>query len=165
MTPDSVLFLASIALGFGIGLCYEGIRFWRLALPHRSFLIFAEDLLICSAGTVAFLFFTFAFSDGVVRWFSLAGTGCGLWLYFQSLGRLLSAVSQTVLNLLRAGLRLGYRILVLPLCIVFKKITNWILSRIKSLGIIILERERRRFIKRAKKKALSLAENGFFAAD
>ena len=39
------LFLLSIALGAGLGVCYDLFRILRIALPHPTLAVLAEDLL------------------------------------------------------------------------------------------------------------------------
>lgn len=158
---DTSLFLYSIALGFLFGLFYELFRFFRLALPHPDFAVAVEDFLFFLPVTAVFLLFTYAFSEGVVRWFSVGGMGMGFFLYLETLGKILLFFSNTILRLVKTFLRLILRLTLLPLWNVFKKITKYLYTRIISLGIIVREKRIRRRVKKQKERILRSARHGF----
>jgi spore cortex biosynthesis protein YabQ len=158
---DSVLFLHSAVLGFLLGLYYEVFRFLRLAFPHKSILVALEDLAFWIPTTAVFLLFTFAFSDGILRWFSFAGALIGFLLYRYSLGRLLFFFAKQILDTVKGIFRFFYQKTVLPLVIVFKNITNWLCSVIKRIGIIARKHWEQKQLQRDKKAAVAFARRGF----
>ena len=111
---DSLLFLWSVLCGFLFGLYYECFRFIRLGFRHGVWLCAAEDLLFCLPAAFIYILFTFAFSDGVVRLFSLAGTGIGFVFYLLSLGRFFVRISDRAWRAVRAVTAWILRYLILP---------------------------------------------------
>ncbi len=160
-TEYGLLLFASIALGFCIGLYYEFFRFLRIALPHPAFLVSLEDLIFFLPLGPLIIFFHYALSDGIFRWFSLVGCLAGFLLYLGTLGRLLTFFSKTILGFVKAVLRFLFSLLLRPLVIVFKKITNCLLSRARKLGILIKEKRRKRSLVRKERQLLHLAGKGF----
>ncbi len=158
---DTSLFMHSIALGFVFGLLYEFFRFFRLAIPHGEIAVAVEDFLFFLPVTAVFLLFTYAFSEGEVRWFSVGGMGMGFFLYLQTLGKLLLFFSNAILRLVKAFLRFVFRITFVPLWNVFKKITKYLYTKIFSFGIIVKEKRIRRRLKKQKERILRAARQGF----
>ena len=166
MTPnqielDTSLFLFSILLGFCLGLYYEIFRFLRLALPHNTFLVFLEDLAFFLPVTVVFLLFTFAFSDGVVRWFSVFGFWMGFLLYLGTVGRILRFFSDRILRFVRFLLRLLYRITLAPLLNIIKKVTNSLFTHYQKQVIIRKQKREAHLLKKQKEALLRKAKQGF----
>ncbi|MBR4288505.1 MAG: spore cortex biosynthesis protein YabQ [Clostridia bacterium] len=158
---DTSLFLYSIVLGFFFGLFYELFRFFRLAVPHCSFAVAVEDFVFFLPVTIIFLMFTYAFSEGEIRWFSVGGMGMGFFLYFQTLGKLLLFFSNTILYLVKSLLCFMFRVTVIPLWNVFKKITKYLYTKIISFGIIVKEKRIRRRLKKQKNRVMRAARQGF----
>lgn len=158
---DTSLFLYSIALGFSFGLFYELFRFLRLAIPHCNAAVAVEDLLFFLPVTAVFLLFTFAFSEGVVRWFSVFAAAMGFFLYFQTIGKILLFFSDRILRQIRRILGFFLRKTLLPICNVFKNITKYLYTKLKNTAIIIKESAVRHRVLRQKKAALGWARRGF----
>ncbi len=157
----NTLFLQSILLGFLFGLLYEVFRFLRLAIPHPDLVTNLEDLIFFLPATLLFLFFTFAFSDGVIRWFSLFGVLLGFFLYRNTLGKILWLLSREILALIRAVLFFVYRITLRPLKNVFKKITITLFTKCRKGVIIGKEAYRKQKRKKEMQILLKKAERGF----
>ena len=134
---DTSLFLWSVVFGFFCGLYYEIFRFLRLAFPHKVPITAMEDLIFWFPLPFAFILFTFAFSDGIIRWFSIAGILMGFFLYLNTLGRILLFFSDHILRLIRSILRFLFQKTVYPILIVFKNITNWLFAVCKRYVIIV----------------------------
>ncbi len=158
---DSSLFLWSIVLGFLFGLFYEFFRFLRLALPHTTLMIATEDLLFFFPVTVIFLLFTFAMSDGVVRYFSVFGVILGFLLYLTTLGKILLFFSDAILRLIRSVLRALFHHLLLPPCRFMMGAVKFLFTQGKTLVIIIQKKINVRKRNRKMKKLLALARRGF----
>ena len=157
----SSLFLESVLLGFFFGLCYEVLRFLRLALPHPDFFVNLEDLLFFLPATVIYLFFLFCEADGVIRWFSLGGVLGGFFLYQNTLGKILIFFSRCILAFFKGVLRFLYRVTVEPVVNVFKNITIFLFTKMKKQVIIRKEKSRLLKLEKQKKSLLKLAEKGF----
>ncbi len=160
-SPESFLFFSSVFLGFIFGLYYETFRFIRLSFPHTSLLIFAEDLLFFLPITVIYIFFNFALSDGVVRWFSLVGVVSGFLLYLATLGKIIRFFSSCILNFFKKLLRGIFLLLFRPIVNVFKNITNCLYGKYKTYRILIVGKRNARMLKKAKKHLLKKARKGF----
>lgn len=156
---DNTLFLSAVLLGFFFGLFYECFRFLRLAVPHPAFLVAVEDLIFFFPVSLVFLFFNYALAGGMIRWFSFAGAAIGFFLYLNTLGKILLFFSEAILSCLRFLMRFLFRVLLNPLIIIFKKITNCLLFFGKKIAIIgktkgslfLLRCRKRRLVKRAKR--------------
>ncbi len=158
---DSALFFHSFLLGFCLGFSFEVFRFLRLALPHPTVLVMIEDLLFCLPASFCYLLFTFAFSDGTVRYFSVCGAFLGFWIYFQTVGKVILFFSDRILRLIRFILRFCFRAFLLPPFLVFKKITNSLFTKLKKQAILIIEHTRSVKFKKDKCRLLRTAEKGF----
>lgn len=166
MTPnqielDTSLFLFSILLGFFTGFYFEIFRFFRLAFPHRNVLVFLEDLAFFLPVTLIFLLFTFAFSDGTVRWFSVFGFWMGFFLYLGTVGRVLRFFSDRILRFIRFLLRFVFRLTVAPLLKVIKKVTKSLFIHYQKQAIIRKQRMASRLLEKQKLALLHKAEHGF----
>ena len=159
---DSSLFLTAILLGFIFGLFYEVLRFLRLAFPsHPSILIFWEDLTFFLLITPIFLLFNFAFSDGILRWFTLTGAGIGFLLYFGTLWRILLFFNTAILNAIRRILRFFARLFLIPMLNIIKKVTNKTFTRWRKIVIIRKEKRIRKRRMKMKEALIRAAERGF----
>ena len=154
---ESFLFFAAILLGFMIGFYYEIFRFLRLAFPHPDFLIILEDLCFFLPLSPVLIFFHYALNDGIYRWFSLAGFVFGFLLYLGTVGKLLLRFSSGILFCIRFLLKQLFKIFILPLLIVFKKITNCLYEKWKRLVIIVKDKK----LQKKKKRLSRLARKGF----
>jgi len=158
---DTSLFFWSVVFGFFCGVYYELFRILRKAFPHHPLLVAAEDLLFWIPVTFSYLLFSFAMSDGVIRWFSVFGSICGFLLYLKTVGRVISFFTDAILRALRAILFWIYGKTLRPLGIVFKKITNSLSSVIKRTVIIGMEKRKRRALEKKKRNVLISARGGF----
>lgn len=115
------LFLLSIALGAGLGVCYDLFRILRIALPHPTLAVLAEDLLfsvICAGAT---FFYMLAADNGQIRIFVLIGEGVGFLLYYCTIGALVIRVSKGIIRVVRWVLRTLWRIFVAPIVHLLEK--------------------------------------------
>ena len=158
---DSSLFLWSMVLGFVFGLIYEIFRFLRLALPHTTLMTAVEDLLFFFPVTMTFLLFTFAVSDGVVRYFSVCSVVLGFLIYLTTLGKILLFFSDAILRLIKALLFALFRHLLLPPYRLANRLAKFLFTQCKILGIIVYGKIALRRRNRKKKKLLALARRGF----
>ena len=158
---DSFLFFAAIILGFLIGFYYEIFRFLRLAFPHPDCFIVLEDLCFFLPLSPVLIFFHYALSDGILRWFSLAGCLFGFLLYLGTVGKLLLRFSSVILFCIKAFLKRLYGIFIFPLLIVFKKITNCLYEKWKYTVIILSKKRADKRLRRKKKRLSRSAEKGF----
>ena len=96
-----MLFLQACLLGVLLGVFYDILRCLRESLPTGKWFLFAEDLLFCAGFLLATLLFLTGASHGRLRAWCIAGELGGLWLYFQTAGRLLLAAVRRLRRLRR----------------------------------------------------------------
>lgn len=157
----SALFFLALFLGFIFGVYYEIFRFLRLAFPHPKSLVFAEDLLFWIPCALVTILFCYAFFDGVIRWFAIAGILCGFLLYLKTLGAFLIWVSATILQAIRKALKWIFRTFFLPVWKFFEKTFKILFTEAKKFAILWKRKWEKRKSARVEKKLLSFAEKGF----
>ncbi len=115
------LFLRSIVLGAGLGVCYDLFRILRIALPHPAPAVLAEDLLfsmICAGATFCYML---AADSGQIRLFVLIGEGIGFLLYYCTIGTLVIRVSRGIIRAVRWVLHILWRIFIAPVVRLLEK--------------------------------------------
>lgn len=117
------LFLLTILLGGGMGLVYDGLRVFRHALPHKPFWIQLEDGLFWLAAVFLVFGVMLHASSGEIRFFSIFGLFGGMGLYWLTLSRLVIAVSDRIIALVKYIAGLLWRIITTPFRLV------WLLFR------------------------------------
>lgn len=117
------LFLLTVLMGGGMGLVYDGLRVFRHALPHKSFWVQLEDGLFWLIAVFLVFGVMLHASSGEIRFFSIFGLFGGMGLYFLTLSRLVIAVSDRIIWLVKYITGLFFRILSTPFRLV------WLLVR------------------------------------
>ena len=75
---ESRMLVHFFLLGMGITICYDGIRFIRLLIPHNNVFIAIEDVAFwIITGFVVFYMFLKE-SNGSIRFFSIGGAILGM---------------------------------------------------------------------------------------
>ncbi|MDD3413073.1 MAG: spore cortex biosynthesis protein YabQ [Lachnospiraceae bacterium] len=75
---ESRMLVHFFLLGMGITICYDGIRFLRLLIPHNNVFIAIEDVAFwIITGFVVFYMFLKE-SNGSIRFFSIGGAILGM---------------------------------------------------------------------------------------
>jgi len=105
-------------------------------------LFFVLDALYFLLVTCIFSVFLYTVNNGGFRSYLLAGCICGFLLYLLTAGRVVMAFSQTMVNLLKRGIRI---LVWVPLCFVLRQMKRWIV-RILSHTFGKLLRMGRRWI-------------------
>lgn len=123
LQEQAKLFLLTVLLGGGLGVFYDGLRIFRRMLPHSRFWVQAEDGLFWF--TAVFLVFGVMLraSGGEVRFFSIFGLFGGMGLYFLTASRLVMAVSDRLIRVVRYTVGIFFQILLTPIHLV------WLLLR------------------------------------
>lgn len=121
---QAALFLLCALLGGSMGLLYDGLRLLRRMIPHRRMLVQAEDGIYWM--TVAVLVFAVLLrqNHGQIHLFLLLGIFGGMGLYGLTLSRLVMAVGEGVLRLVKRLLLLLLTIVLTPfrlLCLPFRR--------------------------------------------
>lgn len=126
VTQQTWMFVASIALGAALGVCYDVFRILRIAVKHPTVAVLAEDILffaICAAATFCFLL---AAGDGQLRAFILIGELIGGILYYCTIGVLVIGVSKRIIAAIKWVFYTIWRIIIRPIIQFFRKIVRFI---------------------------------------
>ena len=113
------LFLLTVLLGGGMGLIYDGLRVFRHALPHKPFWVQLEDGVFWLAAVFLVFGVMLHASSGEIRFFSIFGLFGGMGLYFLTLSRLVIAVSDRIIWLVKYIAVLFFRIVATPFRLVW----------------------------------------------
>ncbi|MCD8005578.1 MAG: spore cortex biosynthesis protein YabQ [Oscillospiraceae bacterium] len=95
-----MLGLAAI-LGAVLGAGYDLLRILRISLRHRFFAVFAEDFLFALLFGGVYFLFSVAMLEGKLRFYVLAGMVAGFAVYLLTLGKIISGIFRTAVNILR----------------------------------------------------------------
>lgn len=118
---QSVLFLASVAVGCGLGPLYDVFRALRLLIPHRRVFVAIEDIFFLSTWALVLITFSLEWGRGEVRGFYFIGNLLGFTLYFFTLGHLILGILRRILGFI--GKILG--LLRIPVKKLGQAITKW----------------------------------------
>jgi len=129
-----MLFVKSILLGCAFGLLYDALRITRIAVPTAKWVIFIEDVLFFLTCAVVAFFFLMRTIDGQVRFFIFIGAILGIVLYFHSVSILVMGVSEAVIRIIKAALRVFYRWLLFPIWQLFYNIVVLFMRPARFLG-------------------------------
>ncbi len=130
----------------------------------RGAVIFTGDFLSVMLAVVGLLVLSYAYNDGKVRFFAMAGLAVGFWLYYFTAGRLVMLVSEPVAFLIKYVFCAFFVILFLP----FQKIIQNVVKNIRKLHFLYsftLEKKQKKVYNIEEKICLlELAKNGFVSA-
>ena len=113
------LFLLTVFMGGIMGLVYDGLRVFRHALPHKPFWIQLEDGVFWLVAVFLVFGVMLRTSSGEIRFFSIFGLFGGMGLYFLTLSRLVIAVSDRVIALVKYITALFWNIVTTPFRLVW----------------------------------------------
>lgn len=108
------LFLLTILLGGILGLVYDGLRVFRHAFPHKPFWVQLEDGLFWLLAVFSVFGVMLHASAGEIRFFTILGLCGGMGLYWLTLSRLVIAVSDRIISLVKYLVGLFWRIITTP---------------------------------------------------
>ena len=98
---EGVFMLHSFLLGVIITFIYDLFRIFRRIIPHGWFLLSLEDLVFWVLATAGIFYMLYYENNGMFRWFSVIGTGTGMFLYKKTLSTVLvNFVSGTINKLI-----------------------------------------------------------------
>lgn len=118
------LFANSVVLGAVLTFIYDGWLILRKVFKHSTFWISIEDLLFWFGTALVVFMCLHEQSQGVLRWFIVAGAGVGMLLYKNSLSRFyVKYIGDAVLHLVVYIKRLAYFVL---------KPVKWVKKCVKS---------------------------------
>lgn len=96
-----MLFLQACLLGVLLGIIYDVFRILRQLFSCSKITIFVQDLLFFSISTLLTFLFLVATNHGQIRIYLIAGELFGIWLYFQSLSKIIIAFTHWLIILFK----------------------------------------------------------------
>lgn len=139
------LFILSIVIGILFALVFDALRVIRIIFPHKSWMIFIEDMLFMLFCGFWFFIFSMTSARGQLRAFLLAGNILGFFLYIFTVGelvkRFVTKTREAIIAFLKKVYNLVLRCILRP---VFLKIAPPIRKLLKK---------RRRTRKKSEKSA------------
>lgn len=92
------LLAGSLALGICLMIIYDGLRLFRLIIPHGNLWTGVEDALYWLGSSILTFLLLFEQNDGVLRSYAIAGVLAGMIFYNLSAGRILRSLLKKVLK-------------------------------------------------------------------
>ncbi|MBO6015768.1 MAG: spore cortex biosynthesis protein YabQ [Lachnospiraceae bacterium] len=76
----------SVCMGIVITFFYDMIRLFRELIPHKKWMVSAEDTLFWIITCAAQFMLLYKVNNGILRWYSIAGAFLGMILYKKTIG-------------------------------------------------------------------------------
>lgn len=111
------LFL-SCGMGFLLGAYYDVFRFWRKTVHSSTFVVALQDCLFFATSAVVVFLFSLAMTEGIVRFYVLAGAAIGFWAYRRTVGNALLHAIEGTQRWLKRGYDAVLRVLNIPVVLV-----------------------------------------------
>lgn len=87
MTSENLFLIHSAVMGVYLAFVYDNIRIFRRLIPHNTLFVSLEDIAYwIYLGAEVFLLMYYE-SNGMLRWFAVAGALLGIFLYKKLPGR------------------------------------------------------------------------------
>ena len=87
MEKENLFLLHSAVMGVYLAFVYDNIRIFRRIIPHNTVFVSLEDIAFWGYLAVEVFLLMYYESNGMLRWFSVAGALAGIWVYNKLLGR------------------------------------------------------------------------------
>jgi len=101
MRSQAMVFLTASAVGFAIGFIYDVFRIIRKAFKHKKILTQIEDAVFWINVSLLMFYVMLQRNFAQIRAFNVLGTALGMLLYFLTVGRVVVAASQAVIDFIR----------------------------------------------------------------
>lgn len=144
------LFVRSVLMGILFGVIFDMLRVVRIIIPHKNWLVFAEDFLFMLFCGFWFFIFSMTSARGQLRAFLLIGSGIGFVLYIVTIGAVVKRVVTKTRDVIRAVLKRIYMALKRLLTPLAEKIRKHFKLHIKKFPT------KRKKIKKTAKKVLKV---------
>lgn len=145
-------FLWSVAIGAGLGLLYDCFRILRLAIKCPASIIVVQDVVFGILCAIVSFGYLLTVTDGKLRVFLLIGEGIGWAFYYATVGDVVMALSEAIINTIKCILRFFAGILIFIWKIIRFILIDPVMKICLSLKRYILEK-----LLGVKKKAFSKA--------
>lgn len=106
------LFVSSIVIGILFAIVFDVLRVIRIIFPHKSWMVFIEDMFFMLFCGFWFFIFSMTSARGQLRAFLLAGNLLGFFLYIFTVGELVRRLVTKTREAIIAFLKRVYNLLV-----------------------------------------------------
>lgn len=89
---EITLLTGSLAVGLGLMAVYDGLRIFRVLVPHGMLWTGLEDVLYWLCSGISTFLLLFYQNDGILRWYAVCGVLAGMFLYNMTVSRILLRV-------------------------------------------------------------------------
>jgi len=143
--------LMAAAVGVGLAVYYDVFRVIRIILRPGAAAVFAQDMVYFGTSAIAAFLCFIAIGGGALRWYLFMGLLAGFTAYYLTLGRLVMAVTQQVVNaivwawhwlwtILLWPPRFLWKHLLRPLLKLLRRLEKWIVTKILRILQKILKK-------------------------
>lgn len=159
------LFLISFGCGLGLGAVYDVLRIFRimLGMPRGTLatragqkgrskishcllwsLLFVQDLLFAILCGIFLILILYFINDGQIRLLAPLGLGCGFFVYYVTIGRLVMRVSEVIIAWIHRAMRLILTCLLFPARLLWRLLEKTVVRRARLFA------QKRQAIKQAR---------------
>lgn len=128
MSEQLTIFLGALLLGAVIGVILDVFRISRLAFTLPGVLILIEDLLFFALAAILTFSYMLSAVNGFIRCFIMLGVGLGFLIYYLTIGALIMKISGAIIGIIKKILQLLYKIFIMPIVWLAKKIYEILLK-------------------------------------
>lgn len=83
------LLFTSLTVGICLMVVYDGLRVFRILIPHGNFWTGIEDTIYWAGSSITTFLLLFRQNDGILRWYAIAGVLAGMLVYNLTVSRIL----------------------------------------------------------------------------
>lgn len=92
------LLLDAVVYGAILSVAYDVLRIFRRVIPHKRWLVDAEDFLFWTAAGLTVFSMLYTENDGVIRGFILVGMILGAWMYHEGVSKYFVKYTSNILK-------------------------------------------------------------------
>jgi len=155
---ELVLFGLSCLFGALLGVVYDVFRTARVMLPHRGWMVFAEDAVFLGFYAIFLSAFASAASRGELRFYFVIGNAAGFALYLATVGSVVIGTMKKlcyfvkkIIHIIFAPFRYLYAFISKKVAVKFVGYSEFIVNYIKKHRILLLKRPHMLYNKRESK--------------
>lgn len=134
LADQTIIFLQSILVGALLGVFFDAFRISRIAIPTGRAVVFLEDVVFFALCAVITFALMLSAIEGQVRFFLLVGEVIGAVLYNLTLGRLVMAVSKTIIHIVKSILHFIVRCFFRPIWLFFYHLVGLLLCPVHIIA-------------------------------
>lgn len=156
---ELTLFGLSCLFGGLLGVVYDIFRTARVMVPHRGWLVFAEDAVFLGFYGIFLSAFASAASRGELRFYFVIGNAAGFALYLATVGSVVIGTMKKLCYFVKKIIRIVlwpfrtfYVFISKKAAVKFVGCSKFIVNFIKKCGILLLKRPHMLYNKRESKK-------------